>query len=85
MIEIQRNQETLTTDHPVILDATCSYGMKRRPRGVRWPQHATVRIDIRPEVKPDYIMDNANLEFPDDCFDRIYYDPPHVIRRASDL
>jgi hypothetical protein len=78
-------QLTLTEETPRILDATCSYGMDRRPTKRRWPQYASIRIDIRPETKPDIVMDNTDLRFPDHYFDQIYYDPPHVIRRASDL
>ena len=57
----------------MILDATCSYGR-------RWPRHATIRIDIRPEVHPDIVMDARNLKFPIGYFDQIYCDPPHLIR-----
>jgi hypothetical protein len=71
-------QLALTENPPIILDATCSYARK-------WPRFATFRIDIRPETKPDMVMDNADLKFPAAIFDAIYYDPPHVIRRGSDL
>ena len=70
------SQTFLDENPPMILDATCSYGRI-------WPAHATVRIDIRPETKPDFVMDNTNLNFPDAFFDEIYYDPPHVFRRGS--
>ena len=70
-------QTYLTENPPMILDATCSYARI-------WPAHATIRIDIRPETKPDKVMDNANTDFPDHYFDEIYYDPPHVIRRSQD-
>lgn len=68
-------QSTLTKSAPIILDATCSF--KRI-----WPKHATIRIDIRPEVKPDIVMDAKNLKFDDNYFDEIYCDPPHFIRNG---
>lgn len=39
----------------------------------------TTFIDIRPEVKPDYVMDSRELcmRFPSDTFDIIVWDPPH--------
>ena len=71
------SQTFLDENPPMILDATCSYGRI-------WPAHATVRIDIRPETKPDFVMDNTNLNFPDAFFDEIYYDPPHTFRRTRE-
>jgi len=68
-------QTTLTQNAPMILDATCSFGKI-------YPKHATVRIDIRPECKPDIVMDARDLKFPDNYFDQIYCDPPHLIRKA---
>lgn len=35
-------------------------------------------IDIRPEVKPDMVMDCTNTTFEDKTFDLIVFDPPHV-------
>lgn len=66
-------QTTLTNNPPMILDATCSYFHI-------WPRHATIRMDIRPEVKPDVVGDIRNTNFPDKHFDEIYLDPPHMIR-----
>lgn len=60
----------------MILDATCSF--KRI-----WPKHATIRIDIRPEVKPDIVMDAKDLKFVDNYFDEIYVDPPHWFRKGK--
>lgn len=63
----------------MILDATCSFGRI-------WPRHATIRIDIRPEVKPDIVMDARQTNFPNAYFDEIYCDPPHLIAgRELDL
>ena len=67
-------QTTLTEDPPMILDATCSYFHI-------WPRHATIRMDIRPECKPDIVGDIRKTEFPDNYFDEIYLDPPHMIRK----
>ena len=69
------NQTTLTKDAPIILDATCSFSKI-------WPKFATVRIDVRPECKPDIVMDAKDLKFTDNYFDEIYCDPPHFIRKA---
>lgn len=70
------SQTFLDENPPMILDATCSYGRI-------WPRHASIRIDNRPEVKPDFVMDNTALKFPDGYFDEIYYDPPHTISHNS--
>lgn len=72
------SQKTLFDTGKKILDATCSYKRK-------WPRFATVRIDVRPETKPDIVMDAKDLKFPDNYFDEIYCDPPHIIRKSTDL
>jgi len=66
------SQTFLTENPPMILDATCSYKKI-------WPRHATIRIDIRPEVHPDRVLDARHTDFPDHYFDEIYCDPPHLI------
>lgn len=58
----------------MILDATCSFARN-------WPKHATIRMDIRPIVKPDVVGDIKKTNFPDNYFDKIYMDPPHMIRK----
>ena len=58
----------------MILDATCSYGKV-------WPKHASIRIDVRPECRPDFVMSATDLKFPDHFFDEIYCDPPHIFRK----
>jgi len=68
------NQTTLTKNPPMILDATCSYFRN-------WPKHATIRMDIRPEVNPDIVGDIRKTNFPDHYFDEVYLDPPHMIRK----
>ena len=69
------NQSFLDSNGKIILDATCSYARV-------WPKFATIRIDIRPETKPDIVMDAKNLKFPDSYFDEIYCDPPHLMRNG---
>lgn len=71
-------QSSLTQCGPTILDATCSFAKI-------WPKSATYRIDIRPEVNPDIVMDAKDLKFPNNHFDQIYCDPPHLMRRGKDL
>ena len=72
------SQTTLTEGSPLILDASCGYGRF-------WPRFATIRIDIRAEVRPDILMDSRNLKFPNAYFDEIYYDPPHLFRKSDNL
>ena len=69
-------QQTLDSTGKTILDATCSYARV-------WPKHATIRIDIRPETKPDIVMDAKELKFDDKYFDEIYCDPPHLFRKGK--
>jgi len=65
---------TLTDDPPMILDSTCSFSRN-------WPKHASIRMDFRAEVKPDKVGDIRNTDFPDNMFDIVYCDPPHMIRK----
>lgn len=67
-------QTSLTGEGPKILDSTCSFSKI-------WPKHATIRIDIRPETNPDIVMDAKDLKFPNDYFDEIYCDPPHLMAK----
>lgn len=39
----------------------------------------TIYVDIRPEVSPTLIADTRMLPFPDDTFNLIVFDPPHVV------
>lgn len=71
-------QLTLTNQSPIILDGTCSF---KHSRTKRWPAHATIRMDIRPEVNPDVVGDIKRTDFPNHYFDEIYLDPPHMIRK----
>lgn len=67
-------QESLTVDAPFIVDLTCS--TKRV-----WPEFASVRLDVDPEVRPDMVWDGRTIPFPDSSVDVLYYDPPHYIGR----
>lgn len=35
-------------------------------------------IDIRPEVKPDFVVDSTKTGLADESFDLVVFDPPHV-------
>ena len=70
------SQTFLDENPPKILDATCSFSK-------RWPAHATIRMDIRPECKPDVVGDARRTDFPDAYFDEEYLDPPHLFRRGG--
>lgn len=69
------SQTLLDNMGKIILDATCSYARI-------WPKFATIRIDVRPETKPDIVMDARDLKFSDNYFDEIYCDPPHLMRKG---
>ena len=63
-----------------ILDATAGNRMmwfnKHHPN--------TLYLDIRPEVEPDLVADHTNIKFiPDESFQFIVYDPPHMKRPAG--
>jgi tRNA G10 N-methylase Trm11 len=57
-----------------ILDACCG----RRKFWVNKNHSDVVYIDVRPEVKPDFIMDCRKTAFEDKTFDLIVFDPPHI-------
>lgn len=79
------------SDDKFILDACCGprfmWLNKNHPN--------TIYIDIRNEdkgyrkdrpnlcIKPDIVMDFTKLDFPDECFKLIFWDPPHL--RAKKL
>ncbi len=69
-------QTFLTENPPMILDATCSFYRN-------WPSHATdgLRMDNRLVVEPDICADATALPFRDHSLDRVYLDPPHMIRK----
>jgi SAM-dependent methyltransferase len=41
-------------------------------------QAETVFVDIRPETHPTVLADTTQLPFPDNWFDLIVFDPPHM-------
>ena len=60
-----------------VLDVTAGY------RGIWFDKKDPVATfcDIRPEVKPDYVMDlreDCSSIFPPESFDLIVFDPPHT-------
>lgn len=57
-----------------ILDATCGN------RAMWFDKSCPLAtfIDVRPEVKPDIVLDCAPTSFEDKQFDLIVFDPPHV-------
>lgn len=44
-----------------------------------------VRVDIRPEVKPDIVADCRHVPLPDESFDWIMADPPYSAEYAKNL
>ena len=62
-----------------ILDATVNErrfwrGSKRRVTG----------LDIDARLSPDVVGDNMNMPFPDEDFDVVVYDPPHIPNQGKD-
>lgn len=49
------------------------------------PETNGVRVDIRPEVRPDVVADGRALPFADDSFDAVLLDPPYSVEYARDL
>lgn len=44
-----------------------------------------VRVDIRPEMKPDIVADARAVPLPDECFDYVMIDPPYSEEYAENL
>src|SRR5438067_5869658 len=63
----------------LILDATVNAG--RFWRGTR---KNVVGMDIDPRHGPDVVGDNTRMPFPDECFDVVVYDPPHIPNQGRD-
>lgn len=63
---------------PTILDVTAGY------RGMWNGKYQNVLfLDRRKKVKPDVVASNEFLPFTEQCFDKIVYDPPHLIRHSQ--
>ncbi|MBT0159094.1 methyltransferase [Candidatus Bathyarchaeota archaeon A05DMB-2] len=66
-------------DKKLILDATAGYRMmwfnKHHPNAIY--------LDARPECEPDIVGDFRKLNFPDETFKLIIWDPPHIIENAQ--
>jgi len=63
------------------LDATA--GLRRYWKGK--DTRGVLFLDIREEVKPDIVANNECLPFRSGVFDRIIYDPPHIINPDGSL
>ena len=72
------SQTFLDENPPIVLDATCS--TKKI-----WPRFASLRMDIKREVKPDICASAEFLPFREGVFSEIYCDPPHMIRSDTSL
>lgn len=72
----------------LILDSTCAgrhiWNDKDREDVVYADRRVCPRgsIPVRPNwsVSPDVVCDFVSLPFPDDTFDMVVFDPPHIIR-----
>ena len=67
------------SDEKFILDATAGFRMmwfnKHHPN--------TLYIDSRPECEPDQVADFTHLKYPDETFQLIVFDPPHIIKEKG--
>lgn len=61
------------------LDATCS----NRKMWHRQPPQNCIQMDIEPDVHPEVVGDLKNSPFPENMFDIIFFDPPHLYRFGS--
>ena len=53
--------------------------------GALGPSTRGVRVDIRPEMKPDVVADGRALPFADETFDAVLIDPPYSVEYAENL
>lgn len=69
-----------------ILDACCGARMmwlnKRHPNAIYIDERSGVFMGKK--VRPDIVMDNRDLKFPDKSFKIVVADPPHIVQRKSD-
>jgi hypothetical protein len=47
-------------------------------------QRNVTGMDIDPAHKPDVVGDNTDMPFPDESFDVVVYDPPHIPNQGKD-
>lgn len=62
-----------------ILDSTVNKG-----RFWRESKRPVVGMDIDPRFRPDIVADNTQMPFPDEGFDVVVYDPPHIPNQGKD-
>ncbi|MCP4704078.1 MAG: class I SAM-dependent methyltransferase [candidate division Zixibacteria bacterium] len=63
----------------LILDATVNTG-----RFWRGSQRPVIGIDIEAKHRPNIVTDNLHMPFPDEHFDVIVFDPPHIPNQGKD-
>ena len=66
------------TEQKFILDATCGFRMM----WVNKHDPNTLYLDNRAEVEPDQLGDFRHLDYADETFRLIVFDPPHLIRNS---
>ena len=62
-----------------ILDATVNRG-----RFWKGSKRQVTGLDIDPRYRPTVVGDNTNMPFPDESFDVVVYDPPHIPNQGKD-
>jgi SAM-dependent methyltransferase len=62
-----------------ILDATVNRG-----RFWKGSKRQVTGLDIDPRYRPTVVGDNANMPFPNESFDVVVYDPPHIPNQGKD-
>ena len=63
------------------LDACCGYKHMWKDKDIS----NIIFIDVKREVKPTIIADAKHLPFRDKIFNKIYCDPPHMIRNDKEF
>lgn len=62
-----------------ILDATVNCG-----RFWKGSKRQVTGLDIDPRYRPTVVGDNTNMPFPNESFDVVVYDPPHIPNQGKD-
>jgi SAM-dependent methyltransferase len=62
-----------------ILDATVNQG-----RFWRGSSRPVIGMDVDPGYRPDVVGDNTDMPFPEEDFDVVVYDPPHIPNQGKD-